>query len=352
MPSDRRHRPLGTLALAALSLVTPGCGLAGALLIGAITDAIDGGNDDGGDPTVLNVFNDAVSTEAVVQIDVSRVDGAHVPYSYPVSMAAGGGTALKNVFDAGAHWVRVVYASGWRSRARSITIVKDGSVSTTFSHGAPLLTAMAGTWFGATESLAGVSHTYALTLDASGQASARSIDGVASAATGVLAETSEDVYRVTWSDTIVVALVSETTHGHAGLVSDDGTVGAIQKGAVAPLPTGADANAVGTWVGAEVRLAGFSLTPSDLDAANATVSAVQHWVGTDGDGDGSVGTSPLLCTVPAFLRFECDAQNDAGSPLSLGLWLTADRAFAFVRLTSAIGAFPDTDTFQLLAKTP
>ncbi len=353
MPAHRRFRRLVALVFALLPLVTSGCGLATALLVGAITDAIDGDNDDGGDPTILTILNDGLSTEPIVRVEIARADGAHAPYAYTIDTAPGAGKALKNIFDAGAHWVRVVYASGWRTRARTIDIIKDGTVSMTFLHGPFAPAEMAGTWFGAAETSGGVSQTYALTLDATGQAGARTIDGVAGLATGTLAETSEGVFRVTWSDTTVIALIADGTRDHAGLVTNDGTVGALQKGAVGPLPTGADADVVGAWTGAEVRLTGVTLTPSELDAASATVSAQQHWEGTDGDGDATTGVSPLLVTVPAYLRFEGDAESEAAVALSLSIWLTADRTSAFVRLTpTAGGTFPDADSYQLLRKTP
>jgi len=355
MPVDRRLRLLGSLVITSIALLTSGCGLAAGLLVGVITDAINGDNDDGGDPTILLVGNADASVDAIVRIEVARVDGTHAPYGYDVDTAAGGAAALKNVFDAGPHWVRVVYASGWRSRARSIDVVKDATVSTSFLHGAPVIAPLAGTWFGAAQTSTGTSLTYAFTLDAAGNASARTTDGVVDAATGTLAETSEGVYRVSWSGATVAALVTDEAQGHAGLVTDDGTVGALQKGAVAPLPVGTDADVVGTWVGTQVRLVGAPLAPADLDAASATVSGQQHWVGSDGDGDGTIGVSPLTVTAPAFLWFEADAEDDAPVPaaLAIGMCLTADRAFGFVVLAPAAGGtFPDAGAFQLLEKSP
>ena len=353
MPVDRRLRRLGALAFALLPLLTPGCGLAAAIAVPLITDAIDGDNDDGGDPTILDVRNDAASLDAIVAVHVARVDGTHAPYSYVVNEPPGDGKSLRNIFDAGPHWVRVVYASGWRSRARAITVVKDDTVTISFLHAAADLAAMAGTWFGATQAAGGAPHTYALTLDASGQAGARTVDGVADAATGTLAETSEGVYRVSWNDGTVVALVSDGSHTHAGLLGDDGLAGALQKGASAPLPTGVDADVVGSWAGTQVRFTGATLTPSDVDAANATVSAQQHWDGTDGAGDGTNGVSPLLVTVPAYLTYGGDAESDTAVALDQSMWLSADRTFAFVRLTpSAPGVFPDAGIFQILDLAP
>ncbi len=351
MPVDRRLRRCAPLVLSLFAVFLSGCGLAAGLLVGVITDAIDGGNS--GDPTVVLVGNDATSTEAIVQIEAYRVDGAHAPYSYPVNTTAGGAASLKNVFDAGEHWVRVIYASGWRSKPQTILVVKDATATVKFVHATPDYAAVAGTWFGSTETSLGVSHTYAFTLNAGGAAGARTIDGVVDAATGTLAETSEGVWRVTWSGGTVSALVTDAASGHAGLVLDDGSVGALQKGASAPLPTGVDADVVGTWLGTEVRFVGAPLAPAELDSARATVSAQQHWVGTDGSGDDTTGVSPLVATVPAYLRFEGDAESDTAVALSLGMWLTADKQFAFVRLAlSAGGAFPDTNTFQFLAKAP
>ena len=365
MPVDRRlgSRRLWRLAsrtavlatLAATSLSATGCGLAAGLLTGLITDAINGSNGDGGDPTVLLVGNEAGSTEAIVEIDVVRIDGAHAPYTYPVNTAPGAAASLKDVFDAGAHSVRVVYASGWRSQSHAVDIVKDGTVTTKFVHAAPDLSLMAGTWFGSAANPLGVSITYAFTLDVAGHASTRTIDGVADAATGTLTETSEGVYRVTWSGATVSALVADDAHAHAGLVADDGTVGALQKGATGPLPTGTNADVVGTWIGTEVHLVGAPLAPGELDAANATVSAQQHWIGNDAHGDGTVGVTPLVVLAPTFLRYECDAEDDAPTPLSLnlGMWLTADRTYGFVVLAPAAGgAFPDSGVFQLLKKSP
>ncbi len=355
MRMDRRLRRVGTLLFAGVALLMPGCGVLAALLIGAITNAIEGDNGDGGAPTVLLVRNDPASTEAIVKILVARLDEAHVPYAYDVNDAPGVATSLNDGFDAGDHWVRVVYASGWRSRALPIVVVKDGSVTLTFAHAPPDLAAMAGTWFGGADTSLGVPHTYALTIAVSGQVGGRTIDGVVDTATGTLDETSEGVYRVTWSDASVTALVADEAHGHAGFVSDDGRVGALQKGAAAPLPTGVHADVVGAWRGTEVRFAGATFEPSDVDAARAIVSAQQHWTGNDGDGDGSTSVSPLLVTSPATLRFEADAESDAAVPvaLSLGMWLTADRTFGFVLLApTAGGTFPDAGVFQLLKKTP
>ena len=304
---------------------------------------------------MLLVTNDVASIDAIVTIDVTKVDGAQGPYSFPVSTGPGTAAALRDVFAPGPHWVRVVYASGWRSRLHAVDIVKDGTVSTKFLHGVPDLSVVAGTWFGSGEDSLGVPHTYAFTLDAVGGAAARTIDGVVDAATGTLAETSEGVYRVTWSDTTVYALVTDDARGHAGLVVGDGSVGALQKGAVPPLPIGVDADVVGSWAGTEVRLSGATLAPAEIDVANATVSASQHWTGTNGDGDGTIGVSPLTVTAAAFLRFEGDAESAEATPvpLVLGMWLTADKTFAFVVLAPAAGGtFPDVGVFQLLAKAP
>lgn len=355
MPVARPLARSGMVALALFALAVTGCGLASGLLVGLITDVIEGDGGDGGDPTVLLVTNDAASIDAIVKIDVAKVDGTQPPLSFPVGTAPGTAASLKDVFAPGAHWVRVVYASGWRSRVHTVDVVKDGTVATKFLHGTPDVSVMAGAWFGSGEDSLGVPHTYAFTLDAVGAAGARTIDGVVDAATGTLAETSEGVYRVTWSDTAVYALVADDARGHAGLVVADGSVGALQKGAVAPLPTGVDADVVGTWTGTEVRLTGATLVPTDVDAASATVSASQHWTGTNGDGDGTIGVSPLTVTAPAFLRFEGDAESDATTPVALvlGMWLTADKAFGFVVLAPAAGGtFPDAGVFQLLAKTP
>ncbi len=353
MPVDRRLRRLGTLCFALLPLSTPGCGLAAAIAVPLITDAIDGDNDDGGDPTILDVRNDAASLDAIVKVEVARVDATQAPYSYVVNEAPGDGKSLRNIFDAGPHWVRVVYASGWRSRARAITVIKDDTVTITFAHRAADLAVMAGAWFGPTGTLGGPSHTYGFTLDVGGQATARTLDGVADAVTGTLAETSEGVYRVSWSDTTVIALVADATHTHAGLLASDARVGALQKGATAPLPTGTDADVVGSWVGTQVRFGGATLTPTDLDAASATVSAQQHWDGTDGDGDTTSGVSPLVVTAPAHLRFEGDAEDDAAAAIDQLMWLTNDRLFAFVQFTPVVpGTFPSAGVFQALEKAP
>jgi len=353
MPVDRRLGRVGAFLFALLPLATPGCGLAAAIAVPLITDAIDGNNDDGGDPTILDVRNDAVSLDAIVKVEVARVDGTQAPYSYVVNEGPGDGKSLRNVFDAGPHWVRVVYASGWRSRARAITVVKDDTVTITFAHRAPDLATMAGTWFGPSGTLGSPSQTYGLTLDAAGQATARAVDGVAAAVTGTLAETSEGVYRVSWSDASVIALVADGPRTHAGLLASDARVGALQKGATPPLPTGADANVVGSWVGTEVRFGGATLTPTDIDAASATVSAQQHWDGTDGDGDTTTGVSPLLVTAPAYLRFEGDAEDGAALALDQLMWLTSDRTFGFVQFTPVTpGAFPAAGIFQALEKAP
>lgn len=362
MPAERRPGPclrgvraLGLLAVLAAALSLSGCGLAAGLLVGVITDAIDGGNGDGGDPTIMLVGNQATSTDAIVQIEVVRVDGTHAPYSYAVNTSPGGAASLKDVFDAGLHSVRVVFASGWRSFPHTVEVVKDATVTTTFVHAAPDLTVLAGAWYGGAANPLGVPVTYGFTLDAAGHAGGRALDGVADAATGTLAETSEGVYRVTWSDATVAALVVDAAHVHAGVLLDDGTVGALQKGAVAPLPTGVDADAVGNWFGAQVRFVGAPLAPAELDSATATVSAQQHWTGTDAHRDATVGVSPLVVTAPAFLAYEADAEDDAPVPVSLalGMWLTADRTFAFVSLAPASGGtFPDAGRFQLLQKAP
>ena len=84
-------------------------------------------------------------------------------------------------------------------------------------------------------------------------------------------------------------------------------------------------------------------------------SASQHWAGSNGDGEGTAGVDPLVVTAPAFLRFEGDAESEAAPPVPLvfTMWLTADKAFAFVVLApTAGGTFRVAGVFQLLAKTP
>jgi hypothetical protein len=352
MPADRRVVRLATVCVALLPLLSTGCGLLAAVAVPLITDAIEGDNDDGGDPTVLDVRNDASSTERMVRIEVARADGTHEPYGYDVDEAPGRGKSLKNIFDAGPHWVRVVYASGWRSRARSILVVKDDTVTLTFQRVAADFSAMNGTWLGRAETGAGAALTYGFTVAGAGLASARTVDGVADAATGTLAETSEGVFRLSWSDTTVAALVTDATHTHAGLLLGDGTTGALQKGATAPLPTGLDADAVGTWSGTQVRFAGATLTPASVDAANATVSVQQHWDGADGFGYRTAGVDALT-VAPGTLAYDGAAEDALAVALSLRLFLTPDLAFAFARLDLAGGAtFPDSARYQLLEQAP
>ena len=352
MPVDRRVRRLATACFALLPLASTGCGLAAALAVPLITDAIEGNNDDGGDPTILDVRNDASSTEHMVRVEVARVDGAHAPYSYDVDEAPGRGKSLKNIFDPGAHWVRVVYASGWRSRARAITIIKDDTVTMTFQRVAADYSAMNGTWLGRAETSGGTATTYGFTVSGAGLVSARTVDGVADGATGTLAETSDGVFRVSWSDTTVAALVTDATHTHAGLLLANGTTGALQKGATAPLPTSVDADVVGTWSGTQVRFTGATLAPASLDAANATISAQQHWDGSDGFGYGTTGVD-ALGVAPGTLAYDGAAEDELAVPLTLRVFLTADLAFGFARLDLVTGAtFPDSARYQLLERAP
>ena len=352
MPLDRRVGRLAAVCFALFPLASTGCGLAAAIAVPLITDAIEGDNDDGGDPTILDVRNDASSTEHMVRVEVARMDGAHEPYGYDVDEAPGRGTALKNIFDPGPHWVRVVFASGWRSRARAVTIIKDDTVTITFQRVAADYSAMNGTWLGRAETAGGTAMTYGFTVSGAGVVAARTVDGVADAATGTLAETSEGVFRVSWSDSTVTALVTDATHTHAGLVLGNGTVGAVQKGATAPLPTGADADVVGSWSGTQVRFTGATLAPASLDAASATVSAQQHWDGTDGFGYATAGVDALV-VAPGTLAYAGAAEDELAVALSLRCFLTADKTFGFARLDLVTGAsFPDTSRFQLLEKAP
>jgi hypothetical protein len=347
-----------TISLALLSLASTGCGLLVALLSGlavaAVSDAVSGKKKhSGSSPTVLVVRNDPASTDTIIEVDVARVDGAEPPTSNVVGSAPGFATTFTDVFDPGAHWVRVVYASGWHSRAKSIDVVSSATVTVTFIHAAPNLAAVSGTWFGATERL-GVGHTYGLTLSAVGAASGRTLDGVADASTGTLVETSEGVYRLTWSDARVIALIADALPSatHAALVSDDSAVGVLERGATPPLPAGVAADVVGTWTGVQVEFSGLTLTPVDVDAASATVSALFHWEGHDGSGISTSGVTTLAVSNAAFLRYFA-LVSEGATPTDLAAGLTADRAFGIFALTpSAGGTFPDATTFQLLAKGP
>lgn len=352
MPVDRRVRRLAAACFALLPLASTGCGLAAAIAVPLITDVIEGDNDDGGDPTILDVRNDASSTEHMVRIEIARVDGTKPPYAYDVDEEPGRGKSLKNIFDAGPHWVRVVFASGWRSRARAVTVVKDDTVTITFQRVAADFAAMNGTWLGRAETSVGAAFTYGFTVGGAGLVSARTVDGVADAATGTLAETSEGVFRVSWSDSTVAALVTDAAHVHAGLLLDSGAVGALEKGATAPLPTGVDADVVGSWSGTQVRFTGATLAPASLDAATATISAQQHWDGSDGFGYGTSGVD-ALSVAPGTLAYDGAAEDELAVPLTLRLFLTADKAFGFARLDVVTSpSFPDTSRFQLLERAP
>ncbi|MCC7137725.1 MAG: hypothetical protein IT460_04780 [Planctomycetes bacterium] len=344
---------LATLVVALLPLATTGCGLAAAAAAAAISDAIEGDNGDGGDPTVVRVENDPASVDAIVTILVARADGTMTPKSFTVDEDPGDSKSLKDVLTAGTNYVRVVYASGWRSRARSVEVIKDDTVSVSFRHGTTDVASMAGTWFGGGEDGGGTARTWALTLDGSGNASARTMDGSVAMATGTTTETSEGVYRVTWSDTDVWTLVADGARAHAGLATDDGAVAALQKGATGPLPTGVDGDVVGSWVGTQATFSGATFVPTDLDAARATVSAQGHWDAHSGDGDASVGVTPLLASVPAYLRFSADAEDAVTNPLDLDVWLSSDKTFGLAVLwPTAGGAWPDVATFAILEKAP
>jgi hypothetical protein len=358
-PVPRRSGPRRgpVLALVVLSLATTGCGaligILGGLAVAAITDAISGKKKHHGAATVLLVTNDASSTDTIVEVDVSRVDGTEAPTSHLVGITPGGSASLSNVVDAGTHWVHVVYASGWRSRAKSVEVLAHTTVVVTFLHAAPNLAALSGSWFGATETL-GSGHTYALTLDGAGAASGRAVDGVPDPATGTLVETSEGVYRLTWSDASVIALVADVlpAAAHAGLVVDDGTVGVLQKGAVSLAAPSVDADVLGSWSGVQVRFSGATLDPIDVGAATATVSGAQHWEGRDSSAGSTTGTTPLVVSDGAHLRY-AGLAADGGLALELDAGLTPDRHVGLFDLTPTTGAvFPVDTAFQLLTKAP
>lgn len=151
-----------------------------------ITDAIEGNNDDGGDPTILDVRNDASSTEHMVRVEVARVDGAHAPYSYDVDVLQ----SLKNIFDPGRMGPRRVRVRVALACARD-PIIKDDTVTMTFQRVAADYSAMNGTWLGRAETSGGTATTYGFTVSGAGLVSARTVDGVADGATGTLAETSD-----------------------------------------------------------------------------------------------------------------------------------------------------------------
>jgi hypothetical protein len=297
-------------------------------------------------------LNDATSVDPIVEINVARVDGAEPPTATVVGVQPGQTASFTASFDPGLHWVRVVFASGWQSRARTVNLVSSGAVSVTFLHAALDPAVLQGTWFGAVDS-AGVGHTLGLTFDAGGNAT-RAIDGVPDILMGTLAETSERIYRVTWSDASVLALIGddESTVSHAAVITGAGDEGVLERGATSPLPAGVDGDVVGTWTGVQVEFTGAALTPVDVDAAGATVSAANHWEGFDGAGIHTSGTTPLTASNAAFLRYFALVLQQATSH-DLAMGLTKDRGFGIVSLTpSAGGAFPDAIRFQMLKKTP
>jgi len=142
---------------------------------------------------------------------------------------------------------------------------------------------LAGNWLGVLEDNIGGLHTLTLAIDAAGNITQISIDGVGQPETGVITKGSvgTTLFSIAFSDTTIGGFLVDAGATHAAFLDEDFNVAVVQKGAAA-LPTYNGADIAGSWSGYGVLInASFDVTQTFASSATVANNPTRSFTGTD-----------------------------------------------------------------------
>lgn len=190
-----------------------------------------------------------------------------------------------------------------------------------------------GTWFGAYQ--VGTSFlTIAVDVNANGQITDIRQNGTTLGVTGTLAHVQGNIFSFQLSDGTQGGFMTDSSAMHAGFLDENGSIGALQKGASA-LPVYASTDVVGSWSGYSLELDNsFNITATG--SSTATVNSSFQITGTDMNG-------PFTGTIQTFSNgFGAYGGIWSNSSASGNLiaWISGDRSFAAAWACAGSVQFP------------
>jgi hypothetical protein len=222
------------------------------------------------------------------------------------------------------------------------------------------VSSLAGTWYGSYQYGAGaVPFRLAVDVNASGGITAvrrggtNSTNGTSANLTGTIQNVGGSKFRFVLSDTAAVTTVGgflvDSAGAHAGFLDEDGSIGALQKGATVPPLRYDFIDIAGTWSGYTVAL-NSSMNVVTEGGSNATVAGS---TATGSDFNGTFTASIPSGSISSTYGFYPGTWSNATGSGNLRVFLSPDKRFAAEWACQGGVTYPnnfDTCTFAIWNK--